>query len=416
MMSRRRGKSGSRYSELEDLEHKYYRDFRDGRLKISGSGKHLRCPFCYDYRRSEYDLLDLERHATRISKESKSATLSEKARHLGLLKYLARYGDEVGRRSVPTKECPDIRKSRHDDTGDRLCSVERITENVDKIVNNDTSTYVDAGVTEPGEIETEPGEMAAVREDIVAEKDDLVTEPGEMKTESADLGVIAKDRSFKTRARISEEDLLVRSHAAVRQYAHRGDDEPIVWPWMAVIANLPVEKKGGRYVGESGRKLKDEWTSQGYNPVKIYPLWDFQGHSGFAIVHFTKDWEGFKNALAFEKAFEVDNHGKRDWYARRNRGDKLYGWLAREEEYYGRGVIGKHLQKNADLKTVSGIQKEDLRKDNSLMCNLTNRLESTSKKCEKIEKKISKTDLLMNNIMVQKENMVQNYNEGTICG
>lgn len=418
MMPRRREKSGSWDSELEDLKYKYYKDFRDGQLKVTGSGKYLRCPFCYKYSRSEYNLSELEQHASRISKESKSATLSEKARHLGMLKYLDRYGHEVGKQSRSTKESPHNSKSRNDDkgryakvTGERSCSVERIMQNVDN-----SSTQTDTGDTEHEEMLSKPGQIAAVRGDIVAAKDDSVIEPGEIKTEPADLGMIAKDRSLKTRVRISEEDLLFRSHAAVRQCAHRGDDEPIVWPWMAVIANLPVEKKGGRYVGDSGRKLKDEWTSKGYNPVKIQPLWDFQGHSGFAIVHFTKNWEGFKNALAFEKAFEADNHGKRDWYARRNRGDKLYGWLAREEEYYGLGLIGKHLQKNADLKTVSGIQKEDLRKDTSLMCNLSNQLESMSKKCERIEKKISKTDLLMNNIMVQKENMVQSYNEGTVCG
>ncbi|KAK6142174.1 hypothetical protein DH2020_005229 [Rehmannia glutinosa] len=180
---------------------------------------------------------------------------------------------------------------------------------------------------------------------------------------------------------------------------------------MAIIANLPVEKKDGRYVGESGRKLKEEWVGKGYNPIKVHPLWGFRGHSGFAIVEFSKDWEGFKNAMAFEKAFEMDYHGKRDWHARRDKGDKLYGWLAREDEYRGGGLIGKHLQKNGDLKTVSDIQREDRKKDTSLMCNLTNQLESKRKKCEEIKKDISRTEIFMGNIMEQKEEMIQSYNE-----
>lgn len=430
MMSHRREreKSGSRYSELEDLKYKYYQELRDGKLKIGGVGKYLQCPFCQEYRRTEYTFLELERHASRIATESKSATFRDKARHLGLLKYLDRYGHEVGKTSQLIKRSPDMSKSHH--TGNRryvkdtresklpqratndrnlVCSAEKTTQNADKPVD-DLSTPA-AGATEPGELVTEPAVIAALGGDIVAEVDDLITESGEINSESADVGMTAKDTSLKPRGGISEEDLLSQFHAAVRHPARKDDDKPIVWPWMAVIANLSVEKKGGRYVGDSGRKLKEEWVSQGYNPVKVHPLWDFQGHSGFAIVDFSKDWEGFKNAMAFEKAFEMDHHGKRDWYARRHRGDKLYGWLAREEEYRERGLIGKHLQKNGDLRTVSSIQKECTRKDTSLMCDLTYKLKSKTKECEEIKKNISKTDLLMNNIMVQKENMVQSYNE-----
>lgn len=381
MMSRRRDreKSGSRYSELEDLKYKYYKDLRDGKLKIGGAGKYLQCPFCQEYRRSDYNFLELKRHASRISTESKSATYKDKARHLGLLKYLDRCGHEVGKTSQLIRSSPDRSRSHHTTRESKIpqrttndsnlvFSAEKTTQNADKPVDDDLLTPA-AGATEPGELVVE-------RVDIPA-----------------------------------KEALVSQFHAATRHSAHKDDDKPIVWPWMAVIANLPVEKKGGKYVGDSGRNLKEEWVSQGYNPVKVHPLWDFQGHSGFAIVDFSKDWEGFKNAMAFEKAFESDHHGKRDWYARRQRGDKLYGWLAREEEYWERGLVGKHLQKNGDLRTVSSIQKEFIRKDTSLMSDLTYKLKSKTKECEEIKKNISKTDLLMNNIMVQKENMIQSYNE-----
>ncbi|KAH6828371.1 hypothetical protein C2S53_014147 [Perilla frutescens var. hirtella] len=427
-MSHTREKSGSRYSDLDDLKYKYYKELRDGKSKISGAGKYFRCPFCQYYRRTEYNFSELERHASRISKESKSATFRDKARHLGLLKYLDRYGRGVGKTSQSIKRSPDCPKSHHDDNrryakgtgesklpqratneGNLLCSVERTTQNVDKPVDDDVLTH--AGDTEPGDLVTEPRDRAALRGGIGAEVDDLVTESTEINTESEDIVVIAKATSFKPRGGISEVDLLSRSHASVMHSARKGDDEHIVWPWMAVIANLPVEKKGGRYVGDSCRNLKEEWVSQGFNPVKIHPLWNFRGHSGSAIVEFTKDMKGFENAMAFEKYFEMNHHGKRDWYARRHKGDKLYGWLAREEEYRGRDLIGKHLQKNGDLKTLSGIQKEVIRKDTSLMCNLTDTLESKRKLCEEIKKNISKTDSLMKNIMVQKDNMVKSYNE-----
>ncbi|KAI3450386.1 hypothetical protein Pfo_007051 [Paulownia fortunei] len=430
-MSHRRERSDNRYSELDDLEYRYYKELRDEKVRICGAGKYLLCPYCQDHRRTEYDFSDLERHASRIARESKSASFRDKARHLGLLKYLDRYVHRKGKSSRSNKKSPKLSESYQDDNGKSVktagetklpqgatnggklsWSFERTIKNVKKLVDgNDALIHTTAGVTEPGEIVTETGEIATEKGAIAAEVDDLGIEPGEIISELADFGVIAEDTSVKSCRRIFEQDLQSRSRAAVRPSTQKGDDEPIVWPWMAIIANLPTEKKDGRYAGESGRKLREEWVSQGYNPVKVHPLWDFQGHSGFAIVEFNKDWEGFKNAMAFEKAFEMDHHGKRDWHVKRYKGDKLYGWLAREEEYQGRGLIGKHLRKNGDLKTVSDLQKEDRRKDTTLMCNLTNELESKRKECEEIKKYISKTENFMGNIMVQKEEMVRSYNE-----
>ncbi|XP_011089476.1 protein INVOLVED IN DE NOVO 2 [Sesamum indicum] len=364
MSHRRERRSDRRYSELEELEHRYYKELRNEVVRIHGAGKYLRCPYCQDHARREYDVRELERHASRIARESKSASFKDKARHLGLLKYLDWYGHGKGKSSQSNKR----------------------------------------------EIVSESGEIASMKEGIAPEMDDLCIEPGEIITKSADIGMVRKD-SVKSHGRILKQGLQSPSHAAMRQSTQKSDDEPIVWPWMAIVANLPVEKKNGRYAGESGRKLREELVTQGYNPIKVHPLWDFQGHSGFAIAEFNKDWEGFKDAMAFEKAFEMDHHGKRDWYAKGHKGDKLYGWLARGEEYWGRGLVGKHLQKNGDLKTVSDIQNEDRRKDKSLMCNLTNELESKKKKCEEIKKNISKTEIFMGNIMVQKEEMVKSYNE-----
>lgn len=345
-MSRRRENRGTRYpeSESEELEYRYYKELKDGKVRIDGAGKYLRCPYCVDRRRTEYSFLELERHASRIARESRSASFKDKVRHQGLLKYLDRYGQRK----------------------------EAASRSVEKIP-----------------------------------KDDLGLEPGEIVTESLVLGA-----SLKSGGKKIEHDLQSQSQAAVGKSTPKGDDDPIVFPWMAIIANIPVEKRNGKYVGDGGRKLKEEWTSQGYNPVKVHPLWDIHGHSGFAIVEFNKGWEGFRNAMAFEKAFEIDRHGKRDWYEGRCKGDKLYGWLAREEEYVGRDLIGKHLQKYGDLRTVADIENSDKRKDTTLVCGLQNELKVKDKECEVITKNISRTDTLLKNVMAQSEVMQQSYNKG----
>ncbi|KAL3653151.1 hypothetical protein CASFOL_002832 [Castilleja foliolosa] len=393
-MSLKRGRSDSRYSELDDLEYKYYKDLRDGKVRIDRVGKYLLCPFCQDYGRKEYELFELERHASRIGRVSRSASFSERARHLGLLKYLDRY--EHRKEKSSRQNNPDRSESYQDDKGRKFVT----TAGKNNLLQGDT--YGDdeliptaAGATEPGEIVTKNGKIAA-------EVEGLDFEPGE----------ITEFTSTKSRGGILRQGLQSQSRGAVKQFKKADDEPPIVWPWMAVIANIPVVKKDdGRYAGESGKKLREELVASGYNPIKVHPLWNFQGHSGFAIAEFNKDWQGFEHAMAFEKAFEMDRRGKRDWYARGNKGDKLYAWLAREDDYKGWGLVGKHLKKNGDLKTLSDIQTEGKRKDTSLMCNLANQLESKQKECEEITTNISKTEGFMRNIILQKEEMTKNYNE-----
>lgn len=190
----------------------------------------------------------------------------------------------------------------------------------------------------------------------------------------------------------------------------RREMEPIVYPWMAVVVNIAVELRDGRPVGDSGRKLKEEWTMQGYNPLKVHPLWSKEGHSGTAIVEFTKDWAGFKNVIMFEKAFEMENRGKRDWYAQRDKVDNLYAWIARDEEYNSKCLIGKYLRKHANLTTIPEIEREEKRRDAKLVCILTKELEMKDKQREDIERKISRTETFLWSVMREKEKMVQGMN------
>ncbi|PSS14242.1 Factor of DNA methylation like [Actinidia chinensis var. chinensis] len=115
--------------------------------------------------------------------------------------------------------------------------------------------------------------------------------------------------------------------------------------------------------------------------------------------------------MIFEKAFEMENHGRRDWDARGRGDDKLYAWIAREKDYNSKGVVGDYLHKNGDLKTLSDIETEDERKWMKLVSKLANELELKNRKCEEIKREISRTEIFMSNVMRQKEEMIENYNE-----
>ncbi|XP_009597794.1 factor of DNA methylation 4 [Nicotiana tabacum] len=387
-MSRRRSeKSESANSELEELKYKYYKDLRDEKVKIRRSGKYFRCPYC-DNSSKEYDLQDLLRHSSRIGRDSKSASFRDIARHLGLLKYLDRYvdADKKVSQSSRRKSFEPSGKSSRDAKSDPV-EPSHITEQYKsggKFYSSSVRTSeavdkpVDCAEERPRREKLNAENTVASQPPLRSTKDDMPPQP-----------VLASNEPFINEAK----------------------DDPIVFPWMGVVANIPVENKGGRYVGKSGTNLKKEWIAKGFNPVKVHPLWNFRGHTGYAIVEFKGDWSGFMNAMAFGKAFELDKHGKRDWNLVRHRDDKLYAWIARDEDYYSEALIGKHLRKHGDLKTVSEIQAENKRKDSSLLCNLTNELEMKNKACEEMKRKISRTEVFMDNVMSQKEEMVQNYNE-----
>ncbi|KAI3772331.1 hypothetical protein L6452_03513 [Arctium lappa] len=298
-MSHRRGDTSNSDSEFEGYKNKSYKELRNGLVNVRFSDNIVRCPYCRGSR--DYTYKDLLRHASRIARESRSAGLVEKARHMGLEEYLERELHAKTKCSEPT-------------------------------IENTVSR-------------------------------------------------------------------------------HKTSDELIVWPWMAVVANIPTVECNGKYSGESGKKLKDEWMKQGYNPIKVHPLWSWRGHSGQAVVEFGKEWDGFTHAMKFVKDFEIDKHGRKNWYDRtRQKDDKLYAWIAGEEDYNSNGLVAEHLRKNGDLKTLSAIEKEDSVKNSKLLLGLKTLIEEKSKRSEEIKIQIRRTDSHMDTVMEQREVMIENFN------
>ncbi|XXG75209.1 hypothetical protein AAC387_Pa07g3768 [Persea americana] len=186
-------------------------------------------------------------------------------------------------------------------------------------------------------------------------------------------------------------------------------DDQFVWPWMGILVNLPTEWKDGKQVGGSPSKLKEQLAK--FRPVKIHALWTFRGHTGNAIVDFTKDWNGFKDAMAFEMAFETDHLGRKDWNERKSFGPNLYGWVARAEDYNSVGPIGDHLRKNGDLKTISDLQQDESRRNEKLMQNLANEIDVKNKHLKELECKYNETNLSLSKMIEEKDKLHQSYND-----
>lgn len=197
----------------------------------------------------------------------------------------------------------------------------------------------------------------------------------------------------------------------VAALADHDGDEMFVWPWIGIVVNLRTEWKDGRYVGESGSKLRDQLKRRGFNPTRVHPLWNYRGHSGSAVVEFNKDWSGFNNAMSFEKAYESDHHGKKDWKANNDQKFDIYAWVARADDYKGTGIVAEHLRKIGDLRTISDIMADEVRRTSKLVTNLTNVIEVKKRHLEEMESKFEETENSLSKLIKEKDKLLQSYNE-----
>ncbi|GLT62730.1 hypothetical protein SLA2020_353440 [Shorea laevis] len=382
--------TGISKSELAEYEDKYYKELKRGSLKIQVSDSMYRCPYCYRESKKDYLFEELLRHAAGVAKGSFSRSLKEKARHLALERYLKRkYISEP-----PT--LPRNRSSKPPIPARKRSSEPSLLEKNRSSELNIATRKLERRSSEP------PTPPRKRRRDSAspARRSSDSPIPSRKRSSDSDLPIPARERSSKPPIRTEY------------QHAHYHDDNPLfVHPWMGVIANIPTRVEDGRAVGESGKKLKEEFTRQGFNPLKVHPLWNRKGHSGFAIVEFNKEWDGLKNAIMFEKSFESNRCGKRDYYSSRHQGEKLYGWIARDDDYYSRSLIGDYLCKHGDLKTVSGKEAEDAQKAAVLVSSLTNTLKTKNMHLKEIKSKYIETSVAVNKVIDEKENMIIFYNE-----
>ncbi|CAH1430617.1 unnamed protein product [Lactuca virosa] len=212
---------------------------------------------------------------------------------------------------------------------------------------------------------------------------------------------------------LSEASGSSQANNEVDHLADHDGDEMFVWPWKGIVVNLPVKLTDGRYVGSSGSSLRDELTMRGFNPTRVIPLWNFRGHSGSAVVEFKKDWTGFNNAMSFEKAYEADHHGKKDWNPENDHTHTsgIYCWVARGDDYRSNNIIGEHLRKIADLMTISDIMEEEDHKEIQLKSTLTNVIEVKKRHIEEMESKYMETEVTLRNLIAEKDKIHQYYNE-----
>ncbi|XP_010476408.1 PREDICTED: factor of DNA methylation 4-like isoform X2 [Camelina sativa] len=402
--------------ELEDLEYRYYSEMKDGTRKVKTSESLFRCPFCYRDRKRDYQFDDLFRHASGIGYSSRTKDGREKARHLALERYMRKYL-RPRERPDPTPTPEDVSfHPKEELTGNWNSTLSGSEEGELISVENSTSPYI---------VKAEPKSVSGDDPGRSGEERPNFSDNPNSSFSNEDKSSPAKRPCLIAGVKEEEEPVqqIGLSHGVkfspnypqmLDSLAAGNGDQMFVHPWKGILANIKrvFIEKTRKYAGESGTKIREDMASKGFNPLKVTPLWNGRlGFTGFAIVDFGKDWDGFRNATMFEKHFEVNQCGKRDYDLTRYRGDKLYGWVAKQDDYYSRHYIGDHLRKQGDLKSVSGKEAEDHRRTLSLVSNLENTLETKSSSLQQMESVYKETSSALEKRMREKDEMIDRHNE-----
>ena len=183
-------------------------------------------------------------------------------------------------------------------------------------------------------------------------------------------------------------------------------DEQFVWPWMAILVNMPNE-----FFGKSANRLKEHYSS--FHPVKVHPVYSKGRPTRDAVFEFGNDWSGFRNARAFDAHFAMKGYSKNCWKEMKCECTEPVGWMARADDYSSLGAIGELLRKNGDVKTLKDIGSEGANKTEKLLSNLACEVKEKEIHLEQLESEFNKHSASLNIMMQKREQQLQSYNQGT---
>ncbi|EYU43462.1 hypothetical protein MIMGU_mgv1a002657mg [Erythranthe guttata] len=402
-----------------------YEELKNGKYQVKISNKSYACPYCPEKRTRDFRYEDLLQHATAIgscSSQNVKRTERDKANHVALTKYLQ---TDIAVLPAGGGSKPPSAKSH------AAAVLEQGLQGRDEVfvwpwtgvmVNIPTDLknghYVGKGEEAR---KTNICPYCPWRRTINFQYKDLLQHASAIATCSSKKRTAKDKANHLSLAKYLQIDFAVAcagsstkppsSSVVVEAVTDYDPSEMLVWPWSGVVVNIPVELIDGRYVGESGSKLRDRLSRRGFNPIRVRTLWIDKWHSGTAIVEFRKDWSGFADAMFFDKDYEVNNHGKTNWLAKTDKSSDLYAWIARVDDYNANDVIGETLRRFGDPRTVLDIMEEEARKTNKLVISLTNTFESKKRCLLEMESKVKETESSLSQLIVERDNIRRVYNE-----
>ncbi|KAE9461116.1 hypothetical protein C3L33_06985, partial [Rhododendron williamsianum] len=368
-------------SELEEYTEECYKSLMKRGINVELSDGVYRCWYCQGRKKRDYKYKELLQHCSSFG----SKNLKQKGRHLALVRYMEEQFKANGSMSKSTTEAIEApvgndSHSSEEETDISDSELEEYTEECYKsLMNAGIKVELSNGVYRcwycQGRKKRDYKYMELLQHCSSFGSKNL-------KQKGRHLALVRyMEEQFKANGSMSKS-----TTEAIEAPVGNDSTELFVWPW-------------------------DKLAALDFNPVRVHPLWNYKGHSGFAVVEFNRDWPGFHNAMMFEKSYESNQKGKRDYFSAKHIGDGLFGWVARDEDFHSNSTVGEHLRKTGNLKSISEIEAECKRKNTKLVTNLTNTIEVKNKRLKEIECKYNETLMSLSEWMSEKDKMHKAYNE-----
>ncbi|CAN1148355.1 Protein INVOLVED IN DE NOVO 2 [Linum perenne] len=437
-------------SERDEYEDQCYEELKGGKYSVRNPDGTFACPYCPRERKQDYPYLAIFEHAYGVgNSHSAKRTCREKANHGALARYLETTIGGPSYKPNPPKHplkkamdqsslfacpfCPNRKQDylyheilQHAHGVGYSASAKRTSE--EKQMHLSLVRYLERIASGPSlklKVQNDASEKMDVQNSQRCsfacphcskkrKQDDRYNE-NLQHTSRMGKHSLAKRTCKENRHLLDLDEDLGRKVAGPSGKLEEQEDsneEAFVWPWTGVVVNIPTNGAAdGHFLGENGSKFKDELVSRGFNPIGVLPLYDYQGHSETAIVEFDGDWPGLYNALSFEKAYEADNRGKNEWLKKSENEGGLYCWFARPDDYHATNIIGEHLRRRTDLKTISEVMELENRMNMKFVSSLSNSLKMKNQQVEEMDQRCTETSTMLMNLLEEKEAHIQAYKE-----
>ncbi|KAK7372379.1 hypothetical protein VNO80_05757 [Phaseolus coccineus] len=396
---------------------KFYEELKKGRHCVKTSDETFTCPYCPNKKiNRDYVYREILEHASGVGQSrSQKRSFFERANHLALEKYLKKDVMNVGA-SFPSK--PMDQGTTTSTPGETLTGDSHKDNNIRATQISRWYVHKSYEALKKGNQIVKTSEMTfscpycpnKKRKRDYVYREILEHASGVGQSTSQKRSATEKANHLALMKYLVKDLMNVDGPPKTVDEGNALFEEQFVWPWAGILVNIPTRQiEDGRCVGESGSKLRDEHRSRGFNPCRVRTFSD--GHSGTAVMEFNKDWTGLDNALAFERAYELDHHGKRDWFANTEQKSGIYAWIARADDYKMNNIIGKQLQKMGDIQTISELMKEEARIHDKLVSCLNNTIQVKKKRLMEMEEKYNETSHHMEIVMGEIDKLTQDHKQ-----
>ncbi|KAJ4842951.1 hypothetical protein Tsubulata_026607 [Turnera subulata] len=189
-----------------------------------------------------------------------------------------------------------------------------------------------------------------------------------------------------------------------------GDHEKFVRPWTGIITQKVKDLNHISVMLDTGYWLQ---RFESYKPTDAYALWNEDEQTLKALLTFDDGLIGYANATEFEKLFDAEGHGKKDWQQQKTtpHDSTAYGWCARADDYHSDGALGEYLRNQGKwaLTTFSSVVQEETAKHQTVVAYFAQQIDTTNLEMDQMEYMITEREMSLARMLDEKDKLHEKF-------